>query len=86
MNDLREIDDENVCEIFYTNLRKQKALEMKPNELFITLAEEIKDKHLYDANSKYIAILSFTQYSNENSGGSGDIFKNTKGYCALGEF
>jgi len=81
-NDLEELEDENACEVFYTSLSKKRALEMEANQLFIHLAEELKAKKIYQSNSKYIAVLSFTQYSHSEDT---DIFKNTKGYCALGE-
>jgi len=82
-NDIEELDEENACEVFYTSLSKQKALEMKENQLFIYLAEEIKAKKIYESNSKFIAVLSFTQYKHSEET---DIFKNAKGYCALGKF
>lgn len=83
-NDVTKVDDENVCETFYSNLTTQRALEMTSNELFIHLAEEFKE-NCYDVNVKYIAILSFTRYNAGNLHKGKDIFENTKGYCALGK-
>ncbi len=82
-NDLNEINDENVCEIFYSDLGIKKAQAMSSNQLFVELAKEI-NKKIFRSNEKYIAILSFTRYMPQSNVGTDDIFKLTKGYCALG--
>ena len=79
-----ETFDENLlpCEIYRTNLNREEALSMNSNQLFIHLAKEIQNNdQLYDKNCKYIALLSFTQY---NYTFNKELFKNVKGYCALG--
>ncbi|CAF0794138.1 unnamed protein product [Brachionus calyciflorus] len=75
--DLNECD-ENV-EIFRSNLKLMKALEMSSDEIFLYLLDEIKKRNS-NRECKYIAILSFTRYI---PGQNEDIFKDTKGYCAL---
>lgn len=82
--DLNEnnIENENSCEVFYTNIRYKDTLDMSPQELFVALAEEIKEKD-FDPNCKYLAVLSFTRYYG-NKIHAQDIFKSTKAYCALG--
>lgn len=77
-----DIDKENSCEVFYTNIRYKDTLDMLPQELFVALAEEIKEKD-FDPNCKYLAVLSFTRYHG-NEVHAQDIFKSTKAYCALG--
>jgi hypothetical protein len=91
-NDFFKMDHKNgdgnlVCETFYTNLELNKALTMQENEIFLYLACEIKqDKGLFDKDTKYLAILSFTRYKrSSDSNGSNDIFRDTHGYCALGK-
>lgn len=78
-----------ICEPFYTDLSITEALKMPSNEIFIYLAEEIKTKKLYNENSKFIALLSFTRYKPINDPSFNfkdfDMFGNTAGYCALGE-
>ena len=84
LNSLNFSKNELVCEPFYTSLELNKALSMKENEIFLHLASEIKqDKYLFDEDSKYLAILSFTRYT--KSSDSNDIFKDAHGYCALGK-
>ncbi len=87
-NDFFNGDGNLVCETFYTNLELNKALTMQENEIFLYLACEIKqDKVLFDKDTKYLAILSFTRYKkSSDSNGSNDIFKDAHGYCALGKY
>ena len=82
-NDLTKNED-NVCEVFYTTLSKKSALEMSPNELFLALATEIKQTD-FNKDCKYLAILSFTRFEQNPLQNETDIFKQTKGYCALGD-
>lgn len=82
-NDINEVKDENVCEIFMTDLSIKEAQAMSSDQLFVTLAKEIKNK-LYRQNVKYVALLSFTRYMPQTGTINEDIFKLTKGYCALG--
>lgn len=77
------MQDENVCEIFYTDLSINEAQAMTQEQLFLALANEIKSK-IFRANEKYVALLSFTRYLPECYINTEDIFKSTKGYCALG--
>lgn len=83
-SDLNETDvvNENSCEVFYTNIKYKDTMDMSPQELFIALAEEIKKKD-FDPSCKYLAVLSFTRYY-QNEDHVRDIFKSTKAYCALG--
>ena len=79
-------DDKSlVCEPFYTKLELKNALKMSSRQIFLYLANEIKENSLlFDTNSKYLAILSFTRY-NPNEKIANDIFENTQGYCAIGK-
>jgi hypothetical protein len=70
--------NENLCEIFYTKISITKALDMSESELFISLAEEIKQSQYFDSDCKYLLILSFTRYESNNKN------SKTKGQCALG--
>lgn len=81
-----EFKNENTCEVFYTKLNLDTALKMSSNELFLYLANEIKDdKELFNPNFKYIAVLSFTRFIPDSNGPySNDMFSKTKGFCALG--
>lgn len=69
-------DQRVICEILRSNLKLSEALLMSSDQIFLHLLNEIK--RLDD--EKCIAILSFTTYT---PGPDVDIFKNTKGYCAL---
>ena len=77
----RSGESELACESYYTKLELNKALPMKENEIFLYLANEIKqDNNLFDKDTKYLAILSFTRYEFDS-----DTKSSYNGYCALGE-
>lgn len=77
-------ETEGVCELYKTKLTLEKALNMRQNELFLHLANEIMaNKYFFDENCKYVAVLSFTRFV-PAAPNSNDIFENTKGFCALG--
>lgn len=78
------MENASVCETFYTNLELERALSMSQSELFISLTEEIRQSQIYDLNCKYLVVLSFTRYEPNNK--IDDMFLNTKGYCALGNY
>ena len=75
-----------ICETYYTKLSLARALQMTSAEIFLYLAEEIKqNQDFFDRrNCKYVAILSFTRYI--PSLHSSDMFSKTKAYCAMGKW
>lgn len=75
--------DEKITEMFRSKLTSNDVKRMKPNELFIYLAQEIKSQ-LYDSNCKFIALLSFTSYRDDASLDEIKNDLNKVGYCALG--
>jgi hypothetical protein len=79
--DFSSNESDLACESYYTKLELNKALAMKENEIFLYLANEIKqDQNLFDKDTKYLAILSFTRYKFDS-----DTKSSYSGYCALGD-
>ncbi len=77
-------DGEKLCQVYRTKIKINDALSMKSDELFLHLANEIQsDINMFDRNSKYVAVLSFTRFEKDNEA-IDNIFTNTKGFCALG--
>lgn len=74
-----------IVEEFKSGMSLTDALRMKPSELFVRLAEEIKQKNMYDVNVKFVAILSFTVYKDEATQEEINEGNNKVGYCALGK-
>jgi hypothetical protein len=72
-------DNDQLCEIFESKLNLNEALQMTPRQIYITLANEIKNNaDIFDTNCKYIMILSFTRFT--------ETMNTIVGECALGSF
>ncbi len=77
--------NDDICELYKSNLNLKQALNMKSKDIFLYLAQEIASRaDLYNPNHKYLAILSFTRYEPSVKKSSDDFFISTKGFCALG--
>jgi hypothetical protein len=85
-NNEKEAEEEFICEPYYTQMSLEHALSATPSEIFLHLAEEIKQNAaVFDSNFKYIAVLSSTRYVANPGTKDRDMFTNTKGYCAMGK-
>ena len=74
------------CESFLSErLELNNALNMNASQLFISLAEELKESKQYDSDCKYLLILSFTRYQPDLIPNVNNLYSSTKGYCALGK-
>jgi len=73
------------CESFWSRLELKNALNMTASQLFISLAEELKESKQYDSDCKYLLMLSFTRYEPELIANEKHFYSSTKGYCALGK-
>lgn len=73
----------SVVDVFASEMSLSEARSMRPNELFVRLADEIK-KRAYEPNAKFMAVLSFTVYKDEATHDEIKEGANKIGYCALG--
>jgi hypothetical protein len=76
--------NERICQVFRSKIKLNEALDMRPDELFLLLANEIKSKaEIFNCNSKYLAVLSFTRLETNTQLTDND-FTKMKGFCAIG--